>query len=246
MGWKRGGGLLCPEVDCKILLPMSRSKVRQIFHILMDEFGEQGWWPGRSRLEVIVGAILTQNTAWKNVEKALENLGYAGLLPSSDEEDALEYARRYLKLGREGLARLIKPAGFFNQKAEYLLNFMEFFVGEGGFAGLGRLRTETLRKKLLSVKGIGRETADSILLYAFERPVFVVDAYTLRIFSRHGMDFGNYEDARRLVEDAFSDLDEGERVRVFNEFHALLVRVGKDYCRKRNPLCSACPLNSMD
>ncbi len=217
-----------------------------MFHLLMEEWGEQGWWPARSRFEVIVGAILTQNTAWRNVEKALENLRGAGLLPSSDEEDALPYARRYLEMGHENLAELIKPAGFFNQKARYLLNFMEFFIDEGGFGGLGMLDTGTLRKKLLSVRGIGRETADSILLYAFERPIFVVDAYTLRIFSRHGMDFRNYEDARRFVEDAFLDLDEGEKVRVFNEFHALLVRTGKDYCRKRNPLCSACPLNSVD
>ncbi len=225
---------------------MSRQKVRRIFDILMDEFGEQGWWPGRSRFEVIVGAILTQNTAWKNVEKALENLRQNGLLPQSDEEDALQYARRFLELGQEEIARLIKPAGFFNQKARYLLNFMDFFVRERGFGGLDSLDTPTLREKLLSVRGIGRETADSILLYAFERPVFVVDAYTLRIFSRHGMDFKDYENARLFVEEAFSDLDDKEKVRTFNEFHALLVKVGKDYCKKRNPLCSACPLDGID
>ncbi len=225
---------------------MMFDKVRRMFHILMEEFGEQGWWPGRSRFEVIVGAILTQNTAWKNVEKALENLRGAQLLPASGDGDALGFARRYVQLGHRRLADLIRPAGFFNQKARYLLDFMDFFIKEGGFDSLDALDTDVLRNKLLSIRGVGRETADSILLYAFRRPVFVVDAYTLRIFSRHGVDSGDYEETRRLVEEAFSHVDEESRVRVFNEFHALLVKTGKDYCKKRNPLCSSCPLSRMD
>ncbi len=220
-------------------------RVRQLFRVLFEHYGPQKWWPGKSRLEIIVGAILTQNTAWKNVERAIENLRNAGFLPSSDDEDALYYARKFLRAGEEVIRELIKPAGFFNQKSRYLLNFMEFFVEAGGFEGLERLDTDTLRKRLLSLRGIGHETADSILLYAFGKPIFVVDAYTRRVFLRHGLPANGYEEVRLLVENSFRDKEEGERVKIFNEFHALLVRVGKDYCKKKNPLCARCPLSTL-
>ena len=218
-------------------------KVKELFQILFEHYGPQNWWPAHSRLEVVVGAILTQNTAWRNVERAIENLRGAGFLPSNDKEDALSYARKFLRAGEDVIRELIRPAGFFNQKSRYLLNFMRFFVEEGGFESLDRLGRETLREKLLSIRGIGRETADSIILYAFGKPIFVVDAYTRRVFLRHGLPSEGYERVRLLVESAFGDVVEHERVRIFKEFHALLVRVGKDYCRKRNPRCRECPLS---
>lgn len=199
---------------------------------LYDRFGPQHWWPGDTAFEVIVGAILTQNTAWTNVEKAIANLKGSGALSSP---------RAMKRLRRTELAKLIRPAGYYNIKAGRIGNFLDLL--EEGYGldldRMQRLKTDSLREELISVNGIGPETCDSILLYAFDRPTFVVDAYTRRIFSRHGlfgMDAG-YDEIKALFEANLR-----RRARLFNEYHALIVRIGKDYCRK-HPKCGSCPLH---
>lgn len=207
-----------------------RPRLLRLYRALSQRFGPQGWWPAKTPLEVAVGAILTQNTAWPNVERALERLREQGLLNS----------RRLHALPEAKLARLIRPAGTYRVKARRLRAFIEFLWAR--FDGrLDRVKTaplEELRADLLSVSGIGPETADSILLYAAGRPVFVVDAYTRRVLARHRLvppDIG-YEALRALFERHLpSD------PALFNEYHALVVAVGKRYCRNR-PLCEACPL----
>ncbi len=194
-------------------------------------YGSQGWWPADTRLEVIIGAILTQNTAWSNVEKAILNLKKKGTFLSP-------LALR--ELDAKTLAALIRPAGYYNVKARRLKNFISFLWAEhGGSLGkMAQLRTDELRVKLLAVNGIGPETCDSILLYAFHRPVFVIDAYTKRIFSRHKF-FGKdikYEEAQRF----FMESLPGSSA-LFNEYHALIVRLAKDFCRTA-PRCDGCPL----
>ncbi|MFQ5442424.1 MAG: endonuclease III domain-containing protein [Thermodesulfobacteriota bacterium] len=202
------------------------------YETLLNAFGPQGWWPGRTRLEVIVGAILTQNTAWTNVEKAIKGLKKEGLLNP-------EGLRR---LQTEKLAAIIRPAGYFNVKAARLKNFLRFLFKDYG-GSLTRLFSTGggggLRERILEVNGIGPETADSILLYAGRRAEFVVDAYTKRVFSRHGFVKGavGYEELKGLFMENLP-LD----VELFNEYHALIVRVGKYYCRPKKPLCRDCPL----
>ncbi len=205
-------------------------KLMEIFNLLYDAFGPRHWWPGDSPFEVIVGAILTQNTTWKNVEKAINNLKRANLL----EPKAL------YRLPYEILVELIRPVGFFNIKAKRLKAFLNFLFEEfqGNLEEMFSLEMEGLRKKLLSIPGIGPETADSILLYAGGKPSFVVDAYTRRILSRHGLihEEASYEDIRELFMDHLpSD------VGLFNEYHALLVELGKRFC-KTKPHCKGCPL----
>jgi len=206
--------------------------LREYYEALYKAFGPQSWWPARTRFEVIVGAILTQNTAWSNVEKAIRRLKKARTLTPE----------RLVALKTEKLAELIRPSGYFNIKAKRLGNFLEFLYGEFG-GSLNRLFKvmdgQELRRAILSVNGIGPETADSILLYAGGRAEFVVDAYTKRIFSRHGLieaDAG-YDEVKALFMDNLP-----REAMLFNEYHALLVRLGKNYCRPRNPLCEACPL----
>jgi len=197
---------------------------------LLRRFGPQGWWPAKTPLEVAVGAILTQNTAWSNVERALQRLAGLGLLDS----------RRLRALSAAELARLIRPSGTYRVKARRLKAFVDFLWERfgGRLDRLKRAPLEALRADLLSVPGIGPETADSILLYAAGRPVFVVDAYTRRVLARHRLvppDMA-YEPLRALFERHLpSD------PALFNEYHALLVAVGKRYCRSL-PLCEACPL----
>jgi endonuclease-3 related protein len=202
-----------------------------MYRAMLRELGPQYWWPARTRFEVIVGAILTQNTAWSNVERAIFNLRKARVL----------HPDRLRRVPKARLARLLRPSGYFNVKAGRLRSFLGWFhLRFGGsldrmFATpLGRLREE-----LLGVNGIGRETADSILCYAGDLPVFVVDAYTRRILSRHGLsDPGaDYEEVRVLFERSLP-----QKVSVYNECHALLVNVGKNFCRPRNPRCEQCPL----
>ncbi|RLB09498.1 MAG: endonuclease III domain-containing protein [Deltaproteobacteria bacterium] len=205
-------------------------KLMEIFNLLYDAFGPRHWWPGDSPFEVIVGAILTQNTTWKNVEKAINNLKRANLL----EPKAL------YRLPYEILVELIHPVGFFNIKAKRLKAFLNFLFEEfqGNLEEMFSLEMEGLRKKLLSIPGIGPETADSILLYAGGKPSFVVDAYTRRILSRHGLihEEASYEEIRELFMDHLpSD------VGLFNEYHALLVELGKRFC-KTKPHCKGCPL----
>ncbi|MBI3616714.1 MAG: endonuclease III domain-containing protein [Candidatus Omnitrophica bacterium] len=157
----------------------TKAILREIYAKLFKEFGPQRWWPARTKFEVIVGAILTQNTNWGNVEKAIHHLKSAGVLS--------ERALRDIPAAK--LAALIKPAGYFNVKARRLKNFMRFFFDEyqGDLKAMGRQELSHLRHKLLGVNGIGPETADSILLYALEKPVFVVDAYTKRFLYRHNL-----------------------------------------------------------
>lgn len=219
------------------------NNIQLIYDKLYNAFGPQGWWPltisghktrhhsgepknDRHMLEIIIGAILTQNTSWKNVEKALYNLSKNNLI-------GLEKLK---KIKKDKLAELIRPSGYYNQKAERL-KIMADFLLKNPMEKLKKLPTEELRKKLLDVKGIGPETADSIILYAFQKPAFVIDAYTKRIFERLGFKEKTYEQLQKL----FTDSLEKDH-KVFNEYHALLVELGKNYCRK-TPACIECPLN---
>lgn len=198
--------------------------------MLYKSFGSQYWWPGDTPFEIAVGAILTQNTNWSNVEKAIANLKKAGVLN----------AQAMNRLDHDQLAALIRPAGYFNVKAKRLRSFLDFLHLEygGRISKMKDSDLSELRDRLLSVNGIGPETADSILLYALQKPVFVVDAYTKRILTRHniiGAD-ADYHECQQLFHKSFNNHPE-----LFNEYHALIVRLGKDYCRPK-PLCSSCPL----
>ncbi len=224
--------------------------LKEIYSILYQEYGPQGWWPIPSlagtqgfdahgyhprdythpktdtrRWEIVLGAILTQNTAWKNVEKALANLRAAEV--TSKE--------RILACSAKKLASLIRPAGYFNQKAERLKIVARFFLEH---PDTFKLDTATMRQTLLGIKGIGPETADSIILYAAKRPQFVIDAYTRRILSRVGL---TEKDAayNGLQQHIMEELPPDEKL--FNEYHALLVEHAKRYCRTE-PLCETCPL----
>jgi endonuclease-3 related protein len=210
-------------------------RILDIYTLLFRHFGPQHWWPGETPFEVAVGAILTQNTSWSNVTKAIANLKGAGVLSPEGLSS----------LPLSDLAVLIRPAGYFNLKAARLVNFLKM-IGryyDGSFDALLGAEAEELRGRLLSVKGIGPETADSILLYAAQRPVFVVDAYTHRILFRHGL-IEEEIDYHSLQERITASLPQDD-VALFNEYHALLVRTGKEFCRKSKPLCPQCPLNAM-
>ena len=205
-------------------------KLLDIYRILFDHYGPREWWPAETPFEVVVGAILTQNTAWRNVEKAITNLKQLGPLTP----EAL------FRLPEETLAEAIRPSGYYRQKGKRLRNFLGMLSDrfECRLDALFDLPTETLREELLALSGIGPETADSILLYAAGRPVFVIDTYTIRILSRHELlpEETSYAEAQQWVTDHLP-----EDVQLFNEFHALLVNVGKDFCSPR-PKCSGCPL----
>ncbi len=202
---------------------------------LYEHFGPQGWWPGRTRFEIIVGAVLTQNTNWTNVEKAIGNLKREGLLTP----------QKLRALDEKKLAGLIRPAGYFNVKARRLKNFLDFLFADhkGRLNSLFKGSTETIRQALLSVSGIGPETADSIMLYAAKREIFVIDAYTKRLLFRHGLIDGTatrvttYGEMQRLFTDNLTP-----DVEVFNEYHALIVMTGQLYCRPKSPRCHECPL----
>lgn len=202
----------------------------EYFETLLNFFGPQFWWPGETPFEVIIGAILTQNTAWTNVEKAISNL----------KEQNLLFPDKLYTISTEKIAVLIKPSGYYNQKAKKITSFMTYF-NEKYRLDINNMKsetTETLRNQLLDIFGIGAETADSILLYALSRPVFVVDAYTRRIFSRHNiLDKNNsYENIR-----AFFETHLEKNINLYSEYHALIVSLGKDYC-KPTPKCENCPL----
>lgn len=209
------------------------NKLESIYRKLYKAFGPQHWWPGDTPFEVAVGAILTQNTNWGNVEKAIANLKKEGVLS----------ARRLHELPVERLAQLIRPAGYFNVKAGRLKAFLDFLM-ENYKGSLQKMRSGDvykLREELLSVNGIGPETADSILLYALEKPVFVIDAYTKRILSRH--DIMGHDEPYAKFQELFHSAIKRD-VRLFNEFHALLVMTGKNFCRPK-PVCGACPVKSL-
>lgn len=202
-----------------------------IYHRLDEAYGPQHWWPGDTPFEVMVGAILTQNTAWTNVERAITNLKHAQWLTP----------QAILEADREALAQCLRPSGYFNVKAERLVRFCEWLTEHGGEQRLRRWSTDKLRTGLLSIKGIGPETADDILLYAFSRPVFVIDAYTRRIFGRLGLvdSHAGYDTLRRVFERA---LEPNERC--FNQYHALIVHHAKVACRPR-PQCAECVLGTV-
>jgi endonuclease III related protein len=212
-------------------MPTKRHILMQGFDRLLARFGPRSWWPADTPFEVMVGAILTQNTNWKNVERAIANLRMEGVL----EPAALA------RIAPATLASLIRPAGTFRIKAQRLRAFLQHFVEryDGDAEAMAQAPLASLREELLSVKGIGPETADSILLYALEKPIFVIDAYTRRILHRHGLcaDEDGYAELQALFMDALpSD------VPLFNEYHALLVACAKEHCRTK-PRCEGCPLN---
>jgi len=234
-------------------------KIRQYYRVLLSRWGPQNWWPAQSRFEVIVGAFLTQNTNWSNVERAIASLRRARRLSVKGIRD----------VSLPELEQLVRSSGYFRQKAQRLKNFVEFL--DSGYGGsLDRMfaqPTEKLRVELLALNGVGPETADSILLYAGSHPVFVVDAYTRRILERHGIINAktDYEEIRSLVEKAVTGADPtalevsncgadprhprsrmssrqcSRLAKHYDEFHALIVRAGNEYCRK-TPKCNGCPL----
>jgi endonuclease-3 related protein len=212
----------------------TRERLLEIYRMLFDFFGPQHWWPGETPFEIAVGAILTQNTSWTNVAKAIANLKAAGCL------DPIKLH----EMDAEQLETLIRPAGYFRVKAKRLKSFINWLCEnyDGDLRNLESIKTPRLREELLAISGIGPETADSILLYALNRPVFVVDTYTARVMVRHGLIAPEGLDYHQLQDLFLSNLEPD--VALFNELHALLVMVGKDYC-KPTPRCSACPLNPL-
>jgi endonuclease-3 related protein len=195
----------------------------KIYSTLLESLGPQRWWPIRGSFspgewEVCLGAVLTQNTSWKNVEKALENLRASNILSKED----------IIQTPQETLTKIIRPAGYFNQKARKLKELASF-------------TGEPTRESLLSLWGIGKETADSILLYAYNKPYFVIDAYTRRVFSRLGLIKGDeeYDELRLLFESSIP-----REVKVYKEYHALIVNLGKNVCKKE-PLCEDCPVSGI-
>lgn len=208
----------------------------EIYTTLSAHFGPQYWWPGETPFEVMVGAVLTQNTNWTNVSRAISNL----------RQDNLLSVAALAELPLEVLAERIRPSGYYNLKAQRLKNLLALIREESPSGEVERFldqETGVLREKLLSVKGIGPETADSILLYAAGKAVFVVDAYTYRILVRHGLvaEETDYEE----MQDLFMDNLPADAA-MFNEYHALLVKTGKEYCRKTRPRCQDCPLSIYD
>src|SRR5512143_1278393 len=206
-------------------------RLRQLYERLHKTYGPQHWWPADSPFEVMVGAVLTQNTSWTNVEKAITNLRAHHHLD----------AEAIAKASHQQLAHWLRPAGYFNIKAKRLQDYCSWYLSQGGFEALNRLDTLTLRKALLEVNGIGPETADDIVLYAFHRPVFVIDAYTRRLLTRLGLIEGDetYEELRAFCEKGLARVD--DQVKVFNEYHALIVMHAKEACKKK-PLCEECAI----
>ena len=207
--------------------------ILKIYQRMFDALGPQQWWPGETPFEVVIGAILTQNTNWSNVEKAIKNLKTAGMLSPGGIQE----------LSLPELAQLIRPSGFFNVKARRVKTFIDWLFSryEGNLSSMFAQDLQTLRDELLSVKGIGPETADSILLYAGNLPTFVVDAYTHRIFSRHGFisEESTYDDMKTFFEENLP-----KDVKLYNEYHALLVNIGKMFCKPKK-VCEQCPLRDL-
>ncbi len=209
----------------------SRSLVYSIYLYLIKSLGPQGWWPAKTPLEMVIGAILTQNTAWTNVEKAIRNLKRKRWINA-----AVLHKRSHSEL-----AQTIRPSGYFNIKSVRLKNFVQILMDQfkGRIERMFALSLPELRDLLLSIWGIGAETADSIILYGARKKIFVVDAYTRRIFSRHGFfpEEHSYEEVQNFFHQSLP-----KKLKIFNEYHALIVNIGKNFCRKV-PLCHLCPLN---
>lgn len=208
---------------------------KEVYQLLFEHFGPQNWWPGESPFEIVVGAVLTQNTNWSNVSKAIDNLRDAGLLNYSELK----------KLSVDEIASYIRPSGYYNLKAKRLRNLfdmleeqydgeLDLFLGD---------QHDRCRDNLLAVKGVGPETADAILLYACNHPAFVIDTYTHRVFSRH--DLVDEETDYETMQDLFLSMLP-EDVQLYNEYHALIVKTATTYCKKNNPLCEKCPLQGVN
>jgi len=214
-------------------LKKTKRKIYRIYKRLYDAFGPRNWWPGDSPFEIMVGAILTQNTSWRNVEKAINNLKKRGLLRVD----------KLYRLNENTLKTLIKPSGFYNIKAKRIKNYLKFLkLRVKKIKDLTKIDPFKLRAELLDINGIGKETADSILLYALNKPIFVIDAYTKRMCSRHGLS-GEGVDYDTLQALFMNNLP--NNYKMFNEYHALIVELGKRYCRSKKPLCDECPLKGI-
>ncbi len=211
-------------------MPRTGALLRDLYAKLWDTFGPQGWWPGETPFEVALGAILTQNTNWQNVARVIADL----------KKDDLLTPQGLNLLPTDELARRLRPVGYYNVKAKRLRNFLEFLASrfQSSMEVMAECTLADLRPLLLSVTGIGPETADSILLYALHKPTFVVDAYTFRILARHRLapETCSYEELRQLFMQHLPP-----DTPLYQEFHALLVRLGKTFCRPR-PQCDSCPL----
>ena len=225
---------------------MHMQKLKLIYQVLHSRFGPHHWWPvteegkiqpeyadgpknEKQQLEVIFGAILAQNTSWKNAEKAIIELNKNNLIN----------VKKILKIENKKLAEIIKSSGYHNQKAKKLKNFCDFLLRnyDGSLKNLFKNNIKRLREELLSVNGIGSETADSIILYAAKKPIFVIDAYTKRIMNRIGCKEQTYDELQRLFMESLQNSE-----KLFNECHALLVELGKNICKKV-PICEKCPIN---
>jgi endonuclease-3 related protein len=234
---KKKSPIIQPWPSSPVQGPLSEAeaagdRIRLIYNRLLSHFGPRKWWPGDTPFEIMVGAILTQNTAWSNAAKAIENLNQSGLLTTEDMD----------KVSLETLADHIRPSGYYNIKATRLKALVNLIVsnGHGGTnPGILRWPMERLRKALLDVTGVGPETADSIILYAARQPSFVVDAYTRRILARHALAQGEepYEAIRGWFMRHLPP-----NTALYNEFHALIVAVGHNLCRPKQPSCPTCPL----
>jgi endonuclease-3 related protein len=207
----------------------------EAYRLLFDHFGQQAWWQGDTPFEIMVGAVLTQNTNWSNVQKAIDNLKFENLLGYQSLS----------QLTTDEIAQLIRPAGYYNLKARRLRNLLDMVatVYHGELELFIKDDLESARENLLAVNGIGPETADSILLYACGRPVFVVDLYTHRVFSRHNMVLE--ETDYSTIQNIFMDHLPRD-IQLYNEFHALIVRVARTFCKKTKPLCEQCPLQGLN
>ena len=216
------------------MMKSQKKYLMEIYDLLFNAFGPQRWWPGETPFEIAVGAILTQNTNWGNVEKAINNL---------KKQKSLN-AKTLHNMADKKLALLIKPAGYYNIKTKRLKKFLDFFTNhyKGSIEKMKTEDKEALREKLLNINGIGPETADSILLYALEKPIFVIDAYTKRALIRHNV-VSEKADYYELQEIFHKNLPQDTTL--FNEFHALFVKLGKDFCRTK-PRCEACPLKGRE
>ena len=214
-------------------------ELRDAYRLMRKQFGHQGWWPGDTPFEICVGAVLTQNTAWTNVEKAIISLKRARVLTP----------RKMYDLPETELADLIRPAGYFNVKARRLRAFLKVIVEEcgGRLSKLMQGETASVRERLLGINGIGPETTDSMLLYASEHHSFVIDTYTKRIFLRHGwcVEETTYHELQDLCIGALGRKSGEARLDYWRDYHAQLVVVGKDHCRPRNPRCETCPLKPL-
>jgi len=212
------------------------SLIYEYYKKLLNYFGKQNWWPGNSKLEIAISAILTQNTSWKNVEKSIEKFKKLNLLPKN-ENNYFEYAKKIYNLDDDKLKEIIKSCGFYNSKVKTIKNFLEFLIDSKGFEGLNYLNDFELRKKLLEIKGIGNETVDCIMLYVFNRFSFVVDKYTIRILNRHNIKLKNYYEYKQFIEKNIP-----KDIGIYKEFHALFVITGKKFCKKNKMDCENCPL----